>query len=315
MPELILFLDTVHPVLAEKLTENGFICEEDLTCTRKELLQKLDRYSGLVLRSRLTVDKQILEKAKGLKFIARSGSGLENIDVTTAKKFGIHCLNSPEGNANAVGEHALGMLLTLFHRINRSDREVRKGIWKREENRGIELQEKTVGIIGYGHTGSAFARKLSGMGCRVLAYDKNKTGFGSELAEEVTFNELTKLSDIISLHINYTTDNLYFMNSELIKKFGKPFYLINTSRGKVLNTEDVVYAMKKGRIQGLCLDVYEYEMSSFESLETNEASASLEFLKKSNDVVLTPHIAGWTDESYIKLSSILAEKIMQVYRQ
>lgn len=309
MSRRVLFLDTVHPVLKESLEKDKWICDEDYTCSSEELCRKIPDYTGLVIRSRFVLDENILRHAKKLKFIARSGSGMENIDLAYAESRGIKCINSPEGNSNAVGEHALGMLLALFNKINTADREVREGKWIREENRGIELSGRTLGILGYGHTGSSFAKKLSGFDCRILAYDKYKKGFGTDRIEEVSLKTLYSESDVLSIHIPYNADNHYIINESFINSFKKDFYLINTSRGEVLQTSALVKALKSGKISGVCLDVLEYEMKSFESLNTSELPADFQYLTNLKNVILTPHIAGWTRESYYKLSMVLYDKI------
>jgi D-3-phosphoglycerate dehydrogenase len=247
--------------------------------------------------------------AKNLKFIARSGSGLENIDVDFAKSMGVQVFNSPEGNRDAVGEHAVGMLLALFQNLIQGNTEVSNGIWYREGNRGYELKGKTVGIIGYGQMGSAFAERLLGFGCTVLAYDKYKTGFGGENVKEVSLNDIYANADIVSFHVPYTEETHYYFNQEFISQMAKPFYVINTSRGKVLNTADLVAAIKNESVLGACLDVLEFENASF-SNDLNEAPESFRYLCNSPQVILSPHVAGWTFESYEKLSQVLLYKVL-----
>lgn len=309
----ILFLDTVHEVLQKNLEKDGYICEQDYTCSKQELEGKIHQYTGLVLRSRFILDRTLLIKAVNLKFIARSGSGMENIDVEFARSKNIHCFNSPEGNRDAVGEHAIGMLLALLNNIITGNRQVKQGIWLREENRGIELGNKTIGIIGYGNTGSAFAQKLSGFGCRILAYDKFKKDFGNSLVKETTLQNIFAEADILSLHIPLSEENLHFVNEAFLISFAKPIYLINTSRGEVLQTSALVNCLKSGKVLGACLDVLEYESKSFENLKAVQLPEDFNYLVESEKVILTPHVAGWTVESYRKLSEYLYEKISAVF--
>ncbi|MEQ9063949.1 MAG: NAD(P)-dependent oxidoreductase [Vicingaceae bacterium] len=309
MAHKVLFIDTVHPVLEEKLTQDGYECIHDYHCTASELEEIIDDYTGLVIRSRLVLTEQILSKAIKLKFIARSGSGLENIDVNFAESNGIKCINSPEGNANAVGEHTLGMLLSLFNKLLKGDSEVRSLQWKREENRGLEISGKTIGIIGYGNTGKAFARTLGGFDCKVLVYDKFLANYGDAFAKETSMRDLYDACDIISLHVPYNTKNHYLACKNFFDSFKKPIFFINTSRGKVLETAALVEAMKSESVLGACLDVLEYEKHSFEGLHRDDIPSALKFLIQSDRTILSPHVAGWTHESYYKLSVILYQKI------
>jgi len=250
-----------------------------------------------------------MEKAYNLKFIARSGSGMENIDVSFAKIKGIECFNSPEGNRDAVGEHVIGMLLALWNKISIGDQEVKQGLWRREENRGMEIGGKTIGIIGFGNTGSALAKKLSGFNCNVIGYDNEKTGFSNEYVQEVDLLTLQNDADVVSVHIPLNTGNHYFINESFLNSFKKSIYLINTSRGSVLKTDDLVDALKSKKVLGACLDVLEYEMKSFENINIQELPEAFKYLKEAENVILTPHVAGWTFESYEKLSSVLYNKI------
>lgn len=310
----VIFIDTVHPALKEMLETKGVKCIMHHTTSQQELELMIHKYDGIVIRSRFKLDKHFLSKATSLKFIARSGAGLENIDLEYCKQKNITCFNSPEGNRDAVGEHALGMLLMLFNNLKKADAEVRKGIWKREENRGTEIAGRTIGIIGYGNMGSAFARKLIGFDCSVIAYDKYRSGFGNEMVKEVTLNELQQKADVISLHVPLTSETNYLVNKDFIDSCTKPFYLINTARGKNVNTEDLVFALKERKIKGACLDVLEYEHSSFENIDKDKLPAAFQFLTDSENVILSPHIAGWTHESYYKLSYYLAEKIIKHFK-
>lgn len=305
----ILFVDTVHPVLEERLISLGYYCEHDLTSSKDMIESKIENYFGIVIRSRFPINSQFLEKAINLKFIARSGAGLENIAVLFAEKKGIKVFNSPEGNMDAVGEHAVGMLLMLFNQLKKGDNEIRKGIWDREGNRGLELSEKTVGIIGYGNMGKAFAEKLRGFGCRVIAFDKYKKEFGNGSVEEVDLTTVFKETDILSIHLPLSDETYHYVNEVFISKFEKPVYLINTARGNNVYVSDLVKGLKTKTVLGACLDVLEYETKSFETINSGELPEDFKYLTNSDQVILSPHVAGWTEESYIKLSSFLADKI------
>jgi len=309
----ILLVDSLHPVFKLMTEEKGFVCVDGTEWTTGEIKDRINEFSGITLRSRMKIDKEIISDAKSLKFIARAGAGMENIDVNFAQANNITCLNSPEGNRDAVGEHALGMLLVLMNNLKKADHEVRQGIWKREENRGTELMGKTAGIIGFGNTGSAFAKKLSGFGVQIIAYDKyvpvdtTKFPFVLKCTPEKIFDE----ADILSLHIPLTEETTYMVNDEFINKFKKSFYLVNTSRGKIVKTDDLVKHLQSGKIKGACLDVFEFEDISFEKMHP-EDSGTLNYLKNCDKVILTPHIAGWTHESTEKIARALAEKIINL---
>lgn len=303
----VLLLDKVHPLFSERLPQMGFYLEEDYLSNAQDI--DWPTYTGLVIRSRMPMDAEILKAATNLKFIARVGAGLENIDLDTAQELGIHVLAAPEGNRNAVGEQALGMLLALFNRLLIADSEVRKGLWLREENRGLELKGKTVGIIGYGNMGSAFAAKLRGMECRVIAYDKYKTGFGNEWLKELSLEELKAEADIISLHLPQNAETMWYVDSEFIETCTKDFFLINTARGKLVRSTALVSALETGKIRGACLDVLEFEKSSFENIYSEGSPPELEYLLQSDKVVLSPHIAGWTHESKQRMAEVLISKI------
>lgn len=309
----VLFLDTVHEFLWNHLERMGFDCSLDNASGRDIILDKIGSYEGIVLRSRIKLDKEMLEAASNLKFIARAGSGMEGVDVETAKQFGVQCFNAPEGNRDAVAEHAIGMLLSLFNHINVADKEVRSGIWKREANRGVELLGRTVGLIGYGNTGYAFAKRLSGFGVLCYAYDKYRTNFGDSYSIEVNMDSIMNEAELISLHVPLTPETEHIINDEFFNRLSNPIYLINTSRGRVVDTDALVRAMESGKVLGACLDVLEYEKSSFENLESDDMPQSLQYLLNSDKVVLTPHVAGWTDESNVKLAQVLAEKIRKVF--
>ena len=303
----ILLLDKNHPLITEQLSEKGFVLEEDFSSSYEQVLEKIHLYEGIIIRSRIPLDAHFLEKAKNLKFIARVGAGMENIDITKAQELGIKLINSPEGNKDAVAEHVIGMLLVLMNRLFISSNEVKKGIWLREENRGEEILGKTFGIIGYGNMGKAVAKRLSGFGCKTIFYDI-KPNLSDEFATQVSLQELQENADILSLHTPLTEDTLYMIDEEFISKMKKNFYFINTARGKNLKTSALVNALKSGKIKGACLDVLEYEKTSFENLETK--NEDLEYLLNSEKAIITPHIAGWTHESKIKLAQVIVDKIL-----
>jgi D-3-phosphoglycerate dehydrogenase len=304
----ILHLDTNHKLLMSQLNELGFINHEDYNSSKEMIEIKIQDYDGIILRSRFSIDKQFIDAAKKLKFIGRVGAGLENIDCDYAEKKGITLIAAPEGNRNAVGEHTLGMLLSLFNKLNKADVEVRLGKWLREENRGVELDGKTVGIIGYGNMGKAFAQKLRGFNVEVLCYDI-KNHVGNENAKQVSLIEFQEKVDVVSLHTPQTPLTLNMINSEFINQFKKPFWFINTARGKSVVTADLVEALKTGKILGAGLDVLEYEKTSFENLFVTEMPEPFKYLIESENVLLTPHIAGWTIESKEKLAQVIVNKI------
>jgi len=306
----VLFIDTVHPVLKERLTSRGFLCVDGTKMTREEVLFELQDTYGIVIRARFTLDKDFLLSADKLKFIARSGSGLENIDQNYCIDRGIELFNSPEGNRNAVAEHALGMLLALLNKLNLSDRQVKNGIWDREGNRGEELDGKTIGIIGYGNNGAAFAKKLRGFDVKILAFDKYKTGFGDHFVQECTLQAIFQQADVVSFHIPLNKETKYLANDSFFNSFKNPIRLLNLSRGKIVNTKDLVYALKTEKVLGACLDVLEFETKSFESFFEQHLPDEFNFLIHSDKVLLSPHVGGWTTESYFKLSNVLADKIL-----
>ena len=303
----ILLLDKNHPLITEQLSEKGFVLEEDFSSSYEQVLDKIHLYEGIIIRSRIPLDAHFLEKAKNLKFIARVGAGMENIDITKTQELGIKLINSPEGNKDAVAEHVIGTLLVLMNRLFISSNEVKNGIWLREENRGEEILGKTFGIIGYGNMGKAVAKRLSGFGCKTIFYDI-KPNLSDEFATQVSLQELQENADILSLHTPLTEDTLYMIDEKFISKMKKNFYFINTARGKNLKTSALVNALKSGKVKGACLDVLEYEKTSFENLETK--NEDLEYLLNSEKVIITPHIAGWTHESKIKLAQVIVDKIL-----
>jgi len=309
----VVFLDSVHDILWQRLTEAGFNCVDATTESPENCKSIVQDAQGIVIRSRFRMDADFLEHAPNLRFIARSGAGMENIDEDYCAERGIQCFNAPEGNRNAVAEHALGMLLSLFNRLHLADAEVRNGQWRREENRGIELDGKTVGIIGFGNNGSAFARKLRGFDVRVLAYDKYKTGFGDEQVKEVALDQIFEHADVLSFHIPQNEETLFMGNTAFFEAFRKSIYVVNLSRGKIIRTKDLMEEIQKGKILGACLDVLEYEKASFESFFDQNLDPSFAELLASPKVLLSPHVGGWTDESYFKLSDVLADKILAAH--
>lgn len=308
----ILFIDSNHPILHQTLEKAGHICNLQYNWTKEEIIAHIHEYDGIVIRSRIKINKEIIDKALKLRFIARAGAGMENIDTVYAEQKGIRCLHAPEGNKDAVAEHAIGMLLCLFNNLFRANKEVREGKWIREGNRGVELMGKTVGIIGYGNMGSAFAQRLKGFDVNVLAYDKYKKGFGTDFIQETTMDKIFEEADVLSLHTPLTEETHYLINDTFIKRFKKNIYIINTARGKSLNTADLVTNIQSGKVLGACLDVLEYEMTSFENLDVSVLPEAFKYLIQSDKVVLSSHIAGWTQESNEKIASILAEKIISL---
>lgn len=310
----ILHVDINHPLIIEQLSAYGFENEEDYTSSKEEIEQKIHLYEGLIIRSRFTIDKYFLEVAKNLKFIGRLGAGLENIDTIYAQKKGVKLFSAPEGNRNAVGEHTLGMLLSLFNKLNQADQEVRKGLWQREENRGLELENKTVGIIGYGNMGKAFAKKLRGFDCEVLCYDL-KENVGNQDAKQVDLEEFQEKVEIVSLHTPLNSTSYQMINREFIQGFKKNFWFLSTARGTCTVTTDLVEALKTGKVLGAGLDVLEYEKKSFENLFTSEKEIpeAFQYLIKAKNVLLTPHVAGWSIESYEKLAQTIVDKIKREF--
>jgi D-3-phosphoglycerate dehydrogenase len=308
----ILHIDSNHPLLWEQLEQAGFQNEADFTSSKEEIEAKIENYQGIVIRSRFKIDQSFLDKATNLQFIARVGAGLESIDCEYAKQRGIHLIAAPEGNANAVGEQAIGMLLSLFNHLKKANNEVKSGQWIREGNRGHELEGKTIGIIGYGNMGKSFAKKLRGFDVTVLCYDI-LPNVGDENATQVSLAELKEKSDVVSLHTPWTTETDKMINSDFINQFKKSFWFINTARGNSVVTEDLVEALKAEKILGAGLDVLEYEKVSFETLFEGETSKPLEYLLQAENVVLTPHIAGWTVESHQKLAQTIVNKIIALY--
>ena len=306
----ILLLDSNHPLITQQLSAKGFVLEEDFSSSYEEVLKKIEHYDGVIIRSRIPIDTQFLESGKKLKFLARVGAGMENIDSKKAQELGIALINSPEGNRDAVAEHVLGMLLLLMNRLFIASSEVKNGIWKREENRGDELMEKTFGIIGYGNMGKATAQRLSGFGVKVIFYDI-LPHLSDTFASQVSLQELQQRADVISLHIPLTRETHNMIDENFIAEMKKPFYFINTARGKNVKTKALVEGLKSGKVIGACLDVLEYEKSSFENLEIE--NEDLHYLLTSEKAIVTPHIAGWTHQSKIKLAQFIVDKILKLH--
>lgn len=302
----VLITAKVHPYLVDYLTEKGYQVLYHPAISNEETYEKIYGCIGLIVTTRIKVDKNLLDHAPRLQWIGRLGSGMESIDVAYAREKGIRCKSSPEGNCDAVGEQVLGMLLCLFGNILKSNLQLRENIWEREKNRGIELKEKTVGIIGYGHTGQAVARKLSGFECKVLAYDKYRTDYGDEFAEEASLEEIHKRADIVTVHVPLTEETYHMVNDAFFKAFAVPIYFINASRGKVVSTSDLIDNLKNERVLGVCLDVMENErLDSFSETER----AQFDYLLHSEKVILTPHIAGYTHEAAYKMAHFTLKKL------
>jgi len=307
----VLLLDSNHPILKKGLENLGFTCDEDFYASKEVIEKKILKYDGIVIRSRFSIDKTFFDKASNLKFIARVGAGLENIDIKYAEEKGIHLIAAPEGNRNAVGEHTLAMILSLFNKLNKADSEVRQGKWLREENRGVELDGKTVGIIGYGNMGKAFAKKLKGFDVTVLCYDI-KPNLGDENAKQVSLKEFQQRVNIVSLHTPETPLTINMVNTQFIDTFIHPFWIFNTGRGKSIVTKDLVKALRSGQILGAGLDVLEYEKSSFENLFLKDnIPPAFKYLINADNVLLSPHVAGWTKESKEKLAQTIVDKVKE----
>ncbi len=314
----ILHLDSNHFIIMNQLNELGFINDEDFTSNKEQIEAKIHNYHGIVIRSRFKIDKNFIDKAINLQFIARVGAGLENIDCEYAISKNIELFAAPEGNSNAVGEHTLAMLLSLFNNLNQANEEVKSGNWNREENRGHELDGKTIGLIGYGNMGKSFAKKLRGFEVDVLCFDILENVSDAN-AKQVTLQELQQKADVLSLHIPWTPQTDKMVNNDFINSFAKPFWLLNTSRGKNVVTDDLVDALQSGKILGAGLDVLEYEKVSFEKIfeansnTSNKLPEAFQYLMQAKNVILTPHIAGWTVESHQKLAQVIVDKIKAKY--
>ena len=308
----ILHLDSTHSYLSSELEKLGFKNSFDFKSTKKKIENLIFPFNGIIIRSRIKIDKSLINKAINLKFIARFGSGLENIDLDYANKKNIKIISAPEGNSNAVAEHALGMLLSLMNNIPNAHKEIINGIWNRESNRGFELKNKTIGLIGYGNTGKSFAKILSGFNVKTIFYDL-KSKLEDNYAKEVSIKEIQKNADVISLHTSLTNEAFHIINKTFIDKCNKPFWLINTARGQCINTKDLITGIKQNKILGAALDVLEFEKNSFEKLSLIlNSNTDLIELMKSKKIIITPHIAGWTYESKINLSKVVLNKIKKL---
>ncbi len=303
----ILIADDLHPAFKAEAEKLGFQCDDRPLISREETLSILKDYIGLAIRTKFLVDKELLQAGTKLKFIARAGAGMDNVDEEYARLRGIICINAPEGNRDAVAEHVIGMLLSLYNNLRKADMEIRNGLWNREANRGQELKGKTVAIIGYGNTGSTLARKLSGFEVMVIAYDKYKTDFSDAFVKEVTMEDIVTQADILSFHVPLTTETKQLFTEEYLHRFKKPILLLNTSRGEVVNTRAVLNGIRSGRITGAGLDVLEVE--KFPALSKQDW---YDELIESPKVILSPHVAGWTHESFRKISEVLAEKLKSI---
>ncbi len=308
----IIIIDRVHEFLAQSLKKSGFEVDDRQEIAAANALEILADYEGIIIRSKIKLNKEILSNLPKLKFIARVGAGMESIDVQAAKKMGIELINAPEGNRDSVGEQTIAMILNLFNKICIANTQVKSGIWQREPNRGIELMGKTVGIIGYGNMGGAFARRLAGFGVNVIAFDKYKTDYTDDFCKEVDLQTIFEQTDVLSLHVPLTEETFQMINNDFIQKFKKKFYIINTARGKVIKTKDLIKNIKTGKILGAALDVLEYEKISFEQLSL-EDNKEIEYLKNNKNVLMTPHIAGLTYDSNLKLAKVTAEKIIKLF--
>ncbi|TCC94285.1 phosphoglycerate dehydrogenase [Pedobacter frigiditerrae] len=307
MSKKILIIDDLHPVFKERAIALGFEVDDKPLITRTETLAVIKDYVGIAVRTKFRIDKELFDVAPNLRFVARAGAGLDNIDDAVANERNIKLINAPEGNRDAVGEHAIGLLLSLMNNFRNADNEIRNGVWDREGNRGYELKGKTVGIVGYGFMGEKMARKLAGFEVNVIAYDKYKTGFSNEFAREVSMEEIVKHSDVLSLHIPLTKETRQMVNGEYFYHFKKPIFFINTARGEIVNTSAVLANMKSGKILGAGLDVLETE--KFPALGEQPW---FDELKANDKVILTPHVGGWTFDSYRKISEVLAEKLAEI---
>jgi D-3-phosphoglycerate dehydrogenase len=303
----ILIVDDLHPAFIEQAESFGYTINYQPDMKLDEAYAIINNYDGLVIRSKFQVDRRFIDQATHLRFICRAGAGMDNIDEDYALEKGIKLINAPEGNMDAVGEHAIGLLLSLMNNMNTADAEIRAGSWRREENRGYELKGRTVGIIGYGHMGSSFAKKLSGFGVDIIAYDKYKTGFSDQYAREVSMEEIVKHSEVLSLHIPLTKETDGMVTDEYFYHFKKPIFFINTARGKVVKTSAVLNAIKQGKIIAAGLDVLEVE--KFPSLAEQ---AWFDELRQNGRVILSPHVGGWTFESYRKISEVMARKLGEI---
>lgn len=306
MNKKCLIIDEMHESIIPLLEEAGMEPDYQPLIHRQELLKIIPEYGGLIVRSKTAIDKEVVTAGKNLQFVARAGAGIDKLDVEELERRNVVVINAPEGNRDALGEHAVGMLLSLLNKIHTANLEVKRGVWDREGNRGLELMAKTVAIIGYGHMGKAFAQRLSSFGCKVVAYDKYKTGYSDQYAKEVTLDQVFVQADIVSFHVPLTEETRNFVNEKFLNNFKKEIYLINTARGEIISLKVLIDAMKSGKVKGAALDVLENEKIG---QLTPEQIQNFKFLVQSENVLLTPHIAGWSHESYLKINQVLVEKI------
>jgi D-3-phosphoglycerate dehydrogenase / 2-oxoglutarate reductase len=302
----VLIIDEVHELLINGLVARGVKVNYQPKANRNDLLHLIADFEGLIVRTKTIIDKEVFNKATKLCFIGRAGAGLDNIDTTVAKEQGVAVFNAGEANADAVGEHTLAMMLNLFAKINKADSEVRKGIWDRKGNTGVELRGKIIGVVGFGNTGNAVARKLRGFGVNTLVFDKYLSSYSTAYALEASLEQIFNQADVLTLHVPLTSETNHLVNGNFISKFKKSFWLFNLSRGKVVNTNDLINAIEEGKILGAGLDVLENEQ-----LQTLNKEEQIEFnyLINSDKVLLSPHVGGWTNESYYKISEVLLKKI------
>lgn len=306
----ILVIDDVHPVMLQRFREAGISFTHDQNMSADEVAAQIDNYDGLIIRSKIIIDRAFIDAAPRLRVIGRVGAGMETIDVEYAEQKGIACYNSPEGNRDAVAEHAMGMLLCIANKLHTADHEVRTKQWRREENRGFELKGRTIGIVGFGNMGQAFAQRLAGFSVRIIAYDKYRRGFGSATVEEVSLSQLQEQADVISFHIPQTAETIYMADAAFWSACKRQPVIINTARGKVVKLDDLAAALQSGQLRGACLDVLEYENYKFENFLREDMPAAWQYLTSAPNVLFTPHVAGWTVESKFKLSAVLADKIV-----
>ncbi|MCU0326359.1 MAG: 2-hydroxyacid dehydrogenase [Spirosomaceae bacterium] len=304
----VLIADEMHLSLLPMLQNKGFLFDYQPLITRKEILDVINNYEGLIIRSKTKVDVEFLDAASNLKFIARAGAGLDLIDIEETQRRKIEIFAANEGNRVAVAEHVIGMLLCLLNNIRVADAQVRQGVWLREENRGYELMNKTVVIIGYGNNGMATAERLKGFGCKVLAFDKFKSDFSDEFATESSMDQIFEEADVVSLHIPLTDETHKMVNQSYFDRFKKNIYFINAARGEIVELADLANCIESGKVRGACLDVLENEKLN---KLTAEQKAAFDYLSKSDRVILTPHIAGWTHESYVRINEVMLQKIRQ----
>ena len=305
-----LIIDLMHESLVPMLEKSGFEADYQPKITRQEIIDSQEQYLGMIVRSKTPIDEGLLINQKEIQFIGRAGAGIDNLDVDYLESRHIEVINAPEGNRDALGEHVLGMLLSLSNNLRQADMQVRAGTWDREGNRGFEIKGKTVSLLGYGYMGSAFSEKLSGFGCEVIAYDKYKTGFSNAFVKEATMEQVFEQSDIFSLHVPLTEETRNLVNSDFLNRFKKDIFFLNSARGEVVVTEDLLTALKSDKVSHAALDVLENE--KLQKLTEQQKSIYSELFEMSN-VLLSPHVAGWTFESYENINKVLVEKIKGLF--